>query len=68
MRTFQHSDAKSHKFGNIAVSDNRLTVTFGDVGAEGQITCSRATSSSPRRRFAWVIAGLLRRSWNAVWT
>jgi uncharacterized protein (TIGR02996 family) len=36
MRTFQYSDAKSHKFWNIAVSGTRFTVTYGKVGAAGQ--------------------------------
>ena len=36
MRTFQYSDAKSHKFWNIDVSGNSFTVTFGKIGAAGQ--------------------------------
>jgi uncharacterized protein (TIGR02996 family) len=36
MRTFQYSDAKSHKFWNIAVSGTSLTVTYGKVGSAGQ--------------------------------
>jgi uncharacterized protein (TIGR02996 family) len=36
MRTFQYSDAKSHKFWNIEVSGSSLTVTYGKVGAAGQ--------------------------------
>ncbi len=36
MRTFQYSDAKSHKFWNIAVSGNSFTVTYGKVGSAGQ--------------------------------
>ena len=36
MRTFQYSDAKSHKFWNIEVSGKSFTVTYGKVGAAGQ--------------------------------
>jgi len=36
MRTFQYSDAKSHKFWNIEVSGDSFTVTYGKIGASGQ--------------------------------
>jgi uncharacterized protein (TIGR02996 family) len=36
MRTFQLSDAKSHKFWNIEVQGDRFTVTYGKVGTAGQ--------------------------------
>lgn len=36
MRTFQYSDAKSHKFWNIEVSGSSFTVSYGKVGASGQ--------------------------------
>jgi uncharacterized protein (TIGR02996 family) len=36
MRTFQFSDAKSHKFWNIDVSGSSFTVTYGKVGTVGQ--------------------------------
>jgi uncharacterized protein (TIGR02996 family) len=36
MRTFQYSDAKSHKFWNIEVSGSSFTVTYGKVGSAGQ--------------------------------
>ncbi|MCE9562756.1 MAG: WGR domain-containing protein [Planctomycetes bacterium] len=36
MRTFQFSDAKSHKFWNIDVSGNSFTVTYGKIGTAGQ--------------------------------
>jgi uncharacterized protein (TIGR02996 family) len=36
MRTFQYSDARSHKFWNIEVSGTGLTVTYGKVGSAGQ--------------------------------
>ncbi|MBN9117894.1 MAG: WGR domain-containing protein [Planctomycetes bacterium] len=36
MRTFQFSDAKSHKFWNIEVKDTYYEVTFGKVGSAGQ--------------------------------
>jgi uncharacterized protein (TIGR02996 family) len=36
MRTFQLSDAKSHKFWNIDVQGNKFTVTFGKIGTAGQ--------------------------------
>ena len=36
MRTFQFSDAKSHKFWNIDVQGSSFTVTFGRIGTAGQ--------------------------------
>ncbi len=36
MRTFQFSDAKSHKFWNIDVQGSAFIVTFGKVGSAGQ--------------------------------
>ncbi len=36
MRTFQFSDAKSHKFWTIDVSGSSFTVTYGKVGTTGQ--------------------------------
>ncbi len=36
MRTFQYSDAKSHKFWNIEVSGNGFTVIYGKIGTAGQ--------------------------------
>lgn len=36
MRTFQCSDATSHKFWNIAVKDTYYEVTFGKIGSAGQ--------------------------------
>jgi uncharacterized protein (TIGR02996 family) len=36
MRTFQLSDANSHKFWNIEVSGTNFTVTYGKVGSAGQ--------------------------------
>jgi uncharacterized protein (TIGR02996 family) len=36
MRSFQYSDAKSHKFWNIDVSGKSFTVTYGKVGSAGQ--------------------------------
>jgi uncharacterized protein (TIGR02996 family) len=36
MRTFQYSDARSHKFWNIDVSGSSFTVTFGKIGTAGQ--------------------------------
>jgi predicted DNA-binding WGR domain protein len=36
MRTFQHSDAKSHKFWDINVSGSSFQVTYGKVGAADQ--------------------------------
>lgn len=36
MRTFQFSDAKSHKFWNIEVTGKSFTVTYGKVGTAGQ--------------------------------
>ncbi len=36
MRTFQFSDAKSHKFWHIEVSGDSFTATYGKVGTAGQ--------------------------------
>ena len=36
MRTFQFSDAKSHKFWNIDVTGTSFTVTYGKIGTAGQ--------------------------------
>jgi uncharacterized protein (TIGR02996 family) len=36
MRTFQFSDAKSHKFWNLDITGSSFTVTYGKVGAAGQ--------------------------------
>ncbi len=36
MRTFQFSDAKSHKFWSIEVTGTSFTVTYGKVGTAGQ--------------------------------
>ncbi len=36
MRTFQFSDAKSHKFWNIEVTGTSFTVTYGKIGTNGQ--------------------------------
>jgi uncharacterized protein (TIGR02996 family) len=36
MRTFTYSDAKSHKFWNIELQGNTVTVTYGRIGSAGQ--------------------------------
>src|ERR671922_1852593 len=36
MRTFQYSDAKSHKFWNIDLKGKSFTVNYGKVGTAGQ--------------------------------
>src|SRR6516162_2405654 len=36
MRTFTYSDARSHKFWNIELQGNALTVTYGRIGTAGQ--------------------------------
>src|SRR5437868_14121168 len=36
MRTFTYSDAKSHKFWNIDLQGDKLTVTYGRIGSAGQ--------------------------------
>jgi uncharacterized protein (TIGR02996 family) len=36
MRTFQYSDAKSHKFWSIDVTGTSFTVTYGKIGTAGQ--------------------------------
>ena len=36
MRTFEFSDAKSHKFWNVDVQGKSFTVTYGKIGAAGQ--------------------------------
>ncbi len=37
MRTFQYSDARSHKFWSIDVQGTSFTVTYGKVGTAGQV-------------------------------
>jgi uncharacterized protein (TIGR02996 family) len=37
MRTFELSDASSHKFWNIDMKDKSFTVTFGKIGTAGQV-------------------------------
>ena len=36
MRTFEFRDAKSYKFWNVELQGQRLTVTYGRIGAKGQ--------------------------------
>ncbi len=36
MRTFTYSDAKSHKFWNIDLQGEKVTVTYGRIGTAGQ--------------------------------
>ncbi len=38
MRRFTYSDAKSHKFWEIEVTDNSFTATYGKIGTAGQST------------------------------
>ncbi len=47
MRTFQYSDAKSHKFWSIEVTGDSFTVTFGKVGTAGQTQTK--TFASPEK-------------------
>jgi uncharacterized protein (TIGR02996 family) len=51
MRTFQFSDAKSHKFWNIDVQGTRFTVTFGKVGTAGQ-SQTKALASAEKAQAA----------------
>jgi uncharacterized protein (TIGR02996 family) len=46
MRTFQFSDAKSHKFWNIDVQGIGFTVTYGKVGTAGQSQIKRFASAA----------------------
>jgi uncharacterized protein (TIGR02996 family) len=60
MRTFQYSDAKSHKFWNIEVSGSSFTVTYGKVGAAGQTqTKSFATAKAAQAEADKLIRGKL---------
>src|SRR5215213_7674119 len=36
VRTFEYSDARSHKFWNIELQGKSFTVTYGRVGSKGQ--------------------------------
>jgi uncharacterized protein (TIGR02996 family) len=47
MRTFQFSDAKSHKFWNIDVTGTSFTVAYGKVGTAGQT--SSKTFDTPEK-------------------
>ena len=58
MNTYlEYQDDKSHKFWQIAVTENNFTVTYGKVGTQGRSqtktfedddTCLLYTSPSPR--------------------
>jgi uncharacterized protein (TIGR02996 family) len=64
MRTFQYSDAKSHKFWNIAVSGTDLTVTYGKVGSAGQTqTKSFATADKAQAEAAKLIQEKLKKGY-----
>lgn len=57
MRTFQFSDAKSHKFWTIAVAGESFTVTYGKVGTAGQTsTKTFATAEKARAEADKLIA------------
>jgi uncharacterized protein (TIGR02996 family) len=65
MRTFQFSDAKSHKFWNIEVSGNTFTVTFGKVGTPGQKqTKSFASADKARAEADKLIREKLKKGYN----
>jgi uncharacterized protein (TIGR02996 family) len=49
MRTFTYSDAKSHKFWNVEVQGNTLTVTYGRIGSAGQ-TQTKTFADAARAR------------------
>ena len=49
MRTFQFSDAKSHKFWNIDVQGNGFTVAYGKVGTAGQSQTKSFASAEKAR-------------------
>lgn len=49
MRTFQFSDAKSHKFWTIAVTGESFTVTYGKVGTAGQ-TSTKTFATAEKAR------------------
>ncbi|QJW96559.1 WGR domain-containing protein [Frigoriglobus tundricola] len=52
MRTFQFSDAKSHKFWNVAVRGDSVTVTFGKIGAAGKSRTKSCASSDAAQAHA----------------
>jgi uncharacterized protein (TIGR02996 family) len=49
MRTFQYSDAKSHKFWTIDVQGTAFTVTYGKVGSAGQVQ-TKTFPTAPKAR------------------
>jgi uncharacterized protein (TIGR02996 family) len=52
MRTFQYSDAKSHKFWNIELQGKSFTVTYGRVGSKGQAQTKEFPSEDRARAAA----------------
>src|SRR5262245_10585355 len=52
MRTFQYSDAKSHKFWNIEVTGNSFTVTYGKISSAGQTQTKTFASAAEAQKAA----------------
>jgi uncharacterized protein (TIGR02996 family) len=50
MRTFQYSDAKSHKFWNIELQGNQFTVTYGRIGSAGQTQTKQFADTAKAQR------------------
>src|SRR4051812_3769280 len=52
MRTFVYSDALSHKFWNVDVKGDAITVQFGRVGTKGQTQTKTLADEAAARREA----------------
>jgi uncharacterized protein (TIGR02996 family) len=50
MRTFTYSDAKSHKFWNIELQGDKLTVTYGRIGSAGQTQTKQFKDAATAQR------------------
>lgn len=50
MRTFTYSDAKSHKFWNIDLRGEKLTVTYGRIGTAGQTQSKEFADAAQARK------------------
>jgi uncharacterized protein (TIGR02996 family) len=52
MRTFQFSDARSHKFWNVDVAGKDVTVNYGKIGTTGQTQTKSYASQDEARKAA----------------
>jgi predicted DNA-binding WGR domain protein len=51
-RRFEFIEGRSYKFWEVAVTDARVTVTFGRIGTEGQTQVKTFHSADEAKRYA----------------